>query len=152
MRRILIIAMLWGTVACIGCMHTMNLPPNFVPVNKADMGDYAVRGVSVDGVVVALRSETNPERGTLDFWSQAITNQMTVSQGYKLDSSDDVASASGAPGRLLTFSTEKQGTAFAYLLAVFVQGNDILLAEAGGKADAVQPRLADIRKSLLSAK
>jgi hypothetical protein len=63
-----------------------------------------------------------------------------------------VTSDTGEAGRLLTFSMQKQGVTFSYILAVFVKGNDILIAEAGGKAEAVEPKLAEIKKALLTSK
>ncbi len=39
-----------------------------------------------------------------------------------------------------------------YLLAVYVDGRDVLLAEAGGKAEAVESQLPAIRQCLLSAR
>jgi hypothetical protein len=153
MYRIALLAALLGLTSATGClMQTLSLPPNFIKVDKPSQGAYAVRGVSADGVVVALRTESNPEGGTLDFWTEAVTDQMTRDRGYSAAGSEAVKSDAGLPGRLLKFSTHRQGTAFTYLLAVYVQGGNILIAEAGGKADTVEEKLADLRKSLLSVR
>jgi hypothetical protein len=152
MRKIAVAVMLLAVMGWAGCMlHSMDLPPDFVSVDKGYLGPYVVRAVAADGVMVALRVEPNPERGTLAFWTEAITNQM-AGQGYKAAKCEDVTAATGEAGRLLTFSVQKQGVAFSYILAVFVKGNDILIAEAGGKAATVEPKLAEIKKALLTAK
>ncbi|MCX5677076.1 MAG: hypothetical protein NTX87_18970 [Planctomycetota bacterium] len=143
---------LLAAMGLAGCtLRSMDLPPDFVSVDKAYLGPYAVRAVAADGVMVALRVEPNPERGTLVFWTEAITNQM-AGQGYKAVQCEEVTAATGEAGRLLIFSAQKQGVTFSYILAVFVKGNDILIAEAGGKAATVEPKLAEIKKALLTAK
>jgi hypothetical protein len=153
MRRIALILVLAGVVNMAGCMmRTLTLPNNFIRVDKAWQGDFALRGVSADGVVVGLRSEVNPEGGTLDFWTEAIGDQMTKGRGYKATGSEAVTSAGGTGGRLLSFSEERQGVVYTYLVAVYVQGPDILVAEAGGKAEAVAAHQDEIHKALLSVR
>ena len=153
MNRLFLLAALAAVIGATGCnLRTLSLPPDFIKVDKSEQGAYAVRGVSADGVVVGLRSEPNPEGGTLGFWTAAVTNQMVTDRGYKPAGAEDVKSEAGTPGRLLTFSAERQGTAFTYLVAVYLQGADILIAEGGGKAELVEAKRADIRKSLLSAR
>jgi hypothetical protein len=153
MNRVLILVVLAGLVSAAGCnLRALSLPPDFIKVDKADLGAYTVRGVSADGVVVGLRSEPNPEGGTLGFWTEAIVNRLVRERGYTPAGSEEIRSDGGTPGRLLTFSADRQGTTFTFLVAVYVQGPDILIAEGGGKAGDVEPKKADIRKSLLSVR
>ena len=133
-----------------GCAHRLELPTNFVAMDEPERGPYEVRGVSPDGVVIALRTRENPNKGALAFWSQAIRNELT-GRGYKLVDSKPVESKAGTAGELLSFASEKGGRKFTYLLAVFVEGKEILLAEAGGPAEALTPHLAAIEKSLRTA-
>jgi hypothetical protein len=136
-----------------GCAtHTMTLPATFVPVEKAYQGGYVVRGVSADGVVLGLTRELNPEHGTLEFWTEAVGNRLAVGRNYKPAGSEAVKSDAGLVGRLMTFEDQQQGVNYLYMVAVFVQGGDILVTEAGGKADVVRPRAAEIRKALLSVR
>lgn len=152
MKLVAVIAIV-AAVSLTGCItRTMTLPPGFVRIEDANVGQYAVRGMSADGVMIALRAEKNPQNGNLAFWSQAIATQMVSGRGYKAAGSEDVTSAAGTPGRLLTFTLQKQGVQFTYLLTVFVQGDEILLGEAGGKSGDVEPKLAEIRKALLTAR
>jgi hypothetical protein len=151
MRSVTIMTVLYGAALLAGCAHSMELPPMFVEVDKADLGGYEFRGISPDGVVLGLQMRDNAKHGTLQFWSEAIKNELT-NRGYKHVRSESITSTSGRQGELLSFSTEKSGQKFTYLLAVCVGSRDILMAEAGGKTESVEPRLPDIKKSLLSAK
>ena len=141
-----------AVAAMAGCTRTMALPPDFVKVEGSGFGSCAVRGISADGVMVALRSERGPAGGTLGFWTEAITHQVVGGLGYKAAGDEAVESAAGVPGRVLTFTAEKQGVAFTYVVAVFVQGGDLLVAEAGGRTDAVGPKRAGIRRALLTVR
>ncbi len=154
MLRTLIAAALFSTMTLTGCISAvkLDLPSSFVEVDEDEYSMYDMRGVSADGVVVAARRQENPKQGTLEFWSEAIKNELQSSKGYTLTSSDKVTSAKNLPGKLMSFVHEQSGVKFMYLLAVFVKDNDILIAEAGGKVDAVKPHLEEIKKSLLSIK
>ncbi len=145
-------AALSGAMMAAGCVATMDMPDGFVQVKNDGDDLYRMRGVSADGVVCALRTHDNPKRGTLAFWSEAVKNELVSSKGYKLIKSEPVQSRAGRPGTLMTFSAERSGTAFTYLLAVFVSRGKVLIAEAGGKADRVKPRLGAIKNAMLSAK
>ena len=136
-----------------GCaMHTMDIPANFVAVDKSALDGYDVRAVSADGVAVGLRSQSNPKNGSVEFWAEAIQNELTASKGYKLEKEEPLTSASGASGKLLVFSAQQSGADFTYMLAVFVRGDAILIAEAGGKADAVKPKMDALKAALRSAR
>ncbi len=142
------VVMLAGTP---GCLPTMDMPKDFIQVEKEDLGDYVMRNVSADGVVVALRTMPNMENGTLAFWSKAMINELT-GRGYNLVSNEEVKSTSGLPGSLLTFSTSSRGSEFAYVLGLYVKNDTVIVAEAGGKASNVKEVEQEIRKSLLSVR
>jgi len=69
-----------GAALC-GCEPTIQMPPGFVEVGKYNLGTYDQRAVSADGVVVALRSETNPKNASLDFWVTAIRDELVKHRG-----------------------------------------------------------------------
>lgn len=153
-------ALLATTIAALaltcGCGTTLDLPDNFVAVGEGNLGPYEVRGVSADGMVVAVRLEKNAENGTLAFWTEAVKRQL-ASRNYKLDKSEDVTSDAGLAGALMTFSTSRSGRPYTYLAAVFVRTSllddgDVLIAEAGGETIAAEPRLDDLRAALLSVR
>jgi len=142
-----------ATVAAAGCAaHTMTLPANFVPFDKPGAGPYIVRGVSADGVVAGLRTQENRKEATLDFWAEAVKNELVEGRGYKFQAAEDIRAAGGQAGRLLSFTSESSGVDFTYLVALYVLPDTIILAEAGGKTDALKPKLADIKKALATVK
>jgi hypothetical protein len=152
MRQITIATALLVAATAVGCTHTIDLPSNFVAVEKDALGDYVARGVSADGVVVALRSENNPKNGTLEFWQRAIKNELVVSKGYKLEKEEAVTDRAGTAGTLLLCTAQRSGTDFTYLLAVYVTSEAVLIAEAGGKTEAVTPRLEDLKTAIRSVR
>jgi hypothetical protein len=140
------------TGALGGCLGEMDLPKHFVSVDKAELGGYLVRGISADGVVVALRSQDNPKGGTLEFWAQAVENELATSRGYKLADSQAMTASSGLGGKMMTFSTSRSGTDFTYVVGVYVKGDKVLVAEAGGRADAVKAHADGLKSCLLSVR
>jgi len=149
MRRIAILTAAVAVAAVAGCGHRLVLPKDFVELEQAR--PYEFRGVSADGTNLAVRVERNPKQGTQQFWSKAITNELT-GRGYKLQKKQPVENTSGRKGELLSFSIERSGQEFTYLLALYVTEQEVLIAEAGGKSEAIRPRLEEIKRSLLSVK
>jgi hypothetical protein len=123
-----------------------------MPVAREDLGDYDQRAVSADGVVVGLRTQRTDSPGTLEFWSQAVTNELAATRGYQLVKSEDAASAGGLKCKLMTFHLDLRGNKMTYLLALYVDGREVLIAEAGGKSELVQKQQEQLRQSLLSVK
>lgn len=153
MKLIMTVILGCGALLAGGCQSGMDIPAGFVPVEVYDPHFYQARAISADGVVLALRrGYDNPKNGTLEFWGEAIKNQLTSSEGYKLTKDEPVKSQTGRAGKLLTFSTDRRGTNLTYLLAIFVTEQKVVLAEAGGKADAVKGKMDAIKKALLSVK
>jgi len=133
-----------------GCEHTFDAPDGFVMVEPS--GGYLARAVSADGVVIGLRAEPNPAEGTLAFWSEAIGNELTDRRGYKLIDTTDVESTGGLAGTLMDFATKQELVEMRYMTAVFVTNAEVLVAEAGGKADAFAAKLDDVKAALLTAR
>lgn len=135
---------------CMGGTTTMEVPGNFVPVERCE--PYTIKAVSADGVVLAQRTEDNPKNGTLEFWAAAIGNQLSAREGYTLADNVAVTSESGVPGRLMTYDALRSGAAFKYLLAVFVKGDKVIVVESGGRAEAVTRLLPQIRIAMMTVK
>ncbi len=154
MRHATILTILaFGVLSCGvlgGCEPKMQMPSGFVEVETYQRGPYTQRAVSADGVVIALRSETNPKDATLDFWITAIRDELVNRRGYTLAKEEPAEAANGAKGRLLTFTANRSGVEFTYLAGVYVMGGQVLVAEAGGKSETVAPGLGDIRKAMAS--
>jgi len=151
MRQALYLLMMLAGIAAMGCEPTMDLPPGFVEVDRDD-GEYDMRAVSAEGVVVGIRSEPNPKQGGLEFWAKAVEKELAGRRGYALSAREDVGPAINPDGVLMSFDVTKQATNFRYLVAVFVRYQEVVVAEAGGPADAVEPIEASLRTALLSVR
>lgn len=133
-----------------GC-HSMQAPADFVQADSLQRSGYVTKAVSADGVVVGLRAQSNSPYGSLEFWSAALAKDL---QGrcYSPVKSEEVKSCAGRPGRLMEFSVCDRGAPFSYLVAVFMDDREVLLAEAGGPSPAVEKNRDAIRASLLSTR
>jgi len=144
--------MVAAVLLAAGCAPSMRLPAGFVSTDDAPGGEYHVRGISADGVVVALRSEKNRDEADLDFWTKAVTNELVQRRGYRLQESAPHPKGADVPARLLTFSADKQGVTYLYLVNLIVRPDTILIAEAGGKAEAVKAVLPKVKKAFATVK
>ena len=151
MRWTAIITTAFAASLIAGCAPALELPASFVELGPDQSGRYYFKAVSADGVVIALRRIDNSKNATVEFWAKALENELTWS-GHSLVENVPVTSEGGTAGRLMTFSGQREGQEFTYILGVFVKGGSILLTEAGGKADAFGKHKAEIGKSLLSVR
>ena len=151
MRWTAIITTAFAACLIAGCAPALELPAGFVELGPDQSGRYDFKAVSADGVVIALRRIDNSKNATVEFWAKAIENELTW-RGHSLVENVPVTSEEGTPGQLMTFTGQREGQEFTYILGVFVKGGRILLTEAGGKADAFGKRQAEIGKSLLSVR
>ncbi len=136
----------------IGCGAQMDIPADFVSVGRENLRGYDQRAISADGVVVALRTLANEQNGDIEFWAVASGNELVQNRGHELVKTEDVTSGSGLAGKLMTFKAEKRGQDFIYLTALYIKADQIVLAEAGGKAEAFEAHADKIRKALLSVR
>lgn len=119
------------------------------PEGFAAFDDWSqFRAVSPDGVMYLVRSEENEPEAKLDFWKEALKNRMSDA-GYAVVSEEDIKGKE--PGYLLELAAPVAEQDYSYLVAIFVRGKDILIAEASGEVtrfakrrDAVVAALAKI--------
>lgn len=149
--RIATFALLICLTLLVGCdpqPGKLRVPDSFVELSEAQARPYQARAVSADGVVAALRQQANPKSGTLAFWTQAITDKMTKDKGYQLVSSEPLTSRTGRTGRKLHLTRTIRGVDFTYLMAIYVDGDRVRIAEAGGRTKHVQPLIQELGESL----
>jgi hypothetical protein len=142
--------LLFGLSGCTTLM--MDVPDGFVLLADDQRGQYDIRAVSADGVVVAACGHDNAQGADAGFWATAITRELTETSGYQSGPTRDVTSASGEAGKLLSFTQRKAGADYAYWLAVFTDDGRVLVSEAGGEAAKLAPRQQDIEKAMLSVR
>jgi hypothetical protein len=128
----------------------MTLPAGFVQLGDDGRDGYLVRGISADKAVVALEQHPNPKNGTLDFWVQAMKDEMKTGRGYELCGEENITSQSGAAGHMMTFKQESQD--MRYVVCVYVDWQTVLVAQAGGKTAAIEPKMSEIKKAMLSVR
>lgn len=116
-------------------------PAGFAPGKKK--GRF--HAVSPDDVVFRVRTAKNKPEADLAFWKEAMTTRMTEA-GYRVTRVGEVT-ANGVPGALLEVSAPDGEQDAAYLIAVFVDGGRLVLAEAAGEVG----RFAARRDAVLAA-
>ena len=100
------------------------------------------QAVSPDDVVFRVRRARNQPQAELSYWREALRNRMTGA-GYTVLGESDI-SASGTPGVLLELGAANGEQDQAYVLAVFVDGRNLVIAEATGEAGRFRARRAAI--------
>jgi len=110
------------------------VPEGFAPWRRT--GRF--QAVSPDDVVFRVRTAKNKPRADLGYWQEALRNRMTDA-GYKLLSESEVK-AGDHPGVLLELGAASGEQDQIYLVAVFVDGRKLVIAEASGEATRFRPR------------
>lgn len=116
-------------------------PAGFAPGKKA----CRFTAVSPDDVVFRVRKAKNKPKADLAFWREAMRTRMTEA-GYHVVAEGDI-SASGVPGALLELSAPDGALDASYLVAVFVDGGRLVVAEAAGEVS----RFAARRQAVVDA-
>ena len=120
-------------------------PAGFVALPCAD---EELLAVAPSGSRMRVCQHRNHEGGTLPFWSAAVTRELTGGRGYTLVESTPCTAASGLAGTELRFRAEQELVPWHYLVAVFVDGKRLLVADAGGEAAAFERELPAVRAAL----
>lgn len=120
---------LWGLgILLSGCMNmNATAPKGFAQYDKGK--DF--RAVSSEGILYRVRKEENYPKADLSFWKEALKKRMTDS-GYTF-LSDASIKANATEGYLLELAAPFGQLDYAYLIAIFVHGNSIYIAEATGE-------------------
>ena len=126
-----------------GCTHTtLAAPKGFARMD----GSYDFRATNPKGVVVAARTHGNDPQASLGFWAEAVDLKLE-SKGYKRIADKDVKSTGGVPGKLLQYD---MGSGYRYWVAVFASDRHVVVTEATGYKDDVEPIAADLEHSMAS--
>jgi hypothetical protein len=96
-----------------------------------DQQDYGYRAASAEGVVLAVRRESNSPYGDLGFWTGAVDAHLRR-EGYSADKALDVKSANGIDGRQIRYHRRRDGRDFVFWVSVFTTDDEVIVVEAGG--------------------
>lgn len=108
-----------------------------------------LRAVSPEGIVYRVRTEANEPRADLAFWREALRQRM-LDAGYRLVGEEDIRAGtaeSGLDGGVLELAAPVGERDVSYLIALFVDGDELILAEAAGEVLAFRER----REAVLAA-
>jgi len=107
------------------------------------------RAVSPEGMLFGVRTVDNYPRKNLDFWAEALKNQLKK-EGYRLVREGEPFSAGQHNGMLFEWGVPYANESYIYLTAVLVSGNRIAIAEAGGEHTVYQKHRDALIASLQS--
>ena len=132
------IAGLCCLLAGAGCSPLLPTPDKFLRMPEYEL-DYDYRATSADGVVLAGRVLTYSRElgGGLPFWVDAIKLRLQAVGGYALIKEVEVQSHGGLTGKALHFGRDEKRGTYRYWVTLFVDGDDLVVVEAGGPEDKV---------------
>jgi hypothetical protein len=132
-----------------GCHPAARLdaPNDFAQLGKGS--DYDFRAASAHGVVLAVRSESNEPRASVEFWADAI-DQRLARDGYAREGVKDVATDRGVHGRQLRYAKNDEGRVYRYWLTVFASDARVVIVEAGGDSESFDPAVKTVERAVLS--
>jgi hypothetical protein len=104
----------------------------------ADFGVYdgrdARQAVSFDRVVYQVKRVENKPFADLAFWQIALKERLTKA-GYVV-TADGPLEAAGKPGYYIETTAPRGASDYMYLVALFVQGKDLIVIESAGEVAA----------------
>ncbi len=104
------------------------------------------RAASPDGVLFRVRSVKHKPEGLLPFWKEAVRERM-IAAGYTVQAEEDLQ-VGATRGALIELAAPLGTQDWSYLIAIFPQGNKIVLAEAAGEVATFDGRRKALRKAI----
>lgn len=131
---ILALGLAAGMGGALGGCNAVSLktPGSFVSMERVRSRLY-YKAVSPDNAVITVSSFEHKDKGTLAYWTEILTREMTLRKGYALKSTETVKTAGGLEGRRLTFHTQSGTTKFIYVANLFVTKTYIHVMETAAQ-------------------
>ncbi|MCU0724651.1 MAG: hypothetical protein MUE73_02510 [Planctomycetes bacterium] len=130
-----------------GCLAPrIDVPAGYVTVPAGD-GEL-LSAVSPDGNRLRVRHHENPPEGTLEFWREAMQNELVAGRGHELLESSAIAGPDDRPGWEFLFRVDRPEGAYLYLVTVRVDGRTVETVEAGGTEAALREDLPELRRAV----
>ncbi len=118
------------TMSACGPATAVQVPSNFVSLDEDDLYNQMTnKSVSADGAIIVVRERDNEPEGNLDFWSDALSDEIENGRGYTLLGKEEVRSQAGYQGVVMQFASTYNGTAYRYNVALFVIDDLIVTVE-----------------------
>lgn len=137
MKRLMLLLGLGLVLSACGPSSTVTTPDSFVslPEDDLDWRPYHYKAVSPDGAVIVVREHDNEELGgSLQYWTEALTREITAEKGYTLVENTEVK-AGGMTGNHLRWEALYGGEKYRYDIALFVTPDLIVTVETAGSAE-----------------
>ena len=144
--RALVLAIAVLTIAACTSTPRTGVPEGYVTLPTR--GNEVLSVVAPTGNRMVVKRHTNPPEGTLEFWRDAIQNELVDGRGYELTESQGVAGSGGAPAWELLFSVPRPEGAYLYLVTIRIDRGAVIVAEAGGQEKSIRPDLTDLREAM----
>jgi hypothetical protein len=149
--KILFAALLLILCLVIGCVHTTadngkRIPAGFAPYTQAGK----IKAVSPEGIIYRVRSVDNKPFADLTFWKEALKKRM-LDAGY-IFLNEAPIEADAQEGYLLELTAPYGEQDYTYLVAVFVSGKKIIIAEAAGAVSDLAARRAAVLEAIQNLK
>jgi hypothetical protein len=136
-----------------GCAIQANVPDKFL---KLKNDSYEFKATSADDAIFWVRRfDTDAEGSSLDFWQEALTNNLVKGRGYKLVKSDALETRGGRQGRALILEASVGGETRRELFCVFLKehlwgGPSIYVAEYVAPVALFDQYLDNVRAAIES--
>lgn len=135
-----------------GCSGlSMSPPDQFLVV--ADSA-REIKAVSPDSTLLWVRRFEDEHAGGLDFWSEALLDDLVKNRGYRLLEKNTLLLNSGTSGMEYLFEATARGVRQKYLLCLFVRragsSSTICTAEYVGPAEEFDGRIEAVRGAVRS--
>jgi hypothetical protein len=136
-------------LAASGCAPLLTTPAGFVELDERRT-QYDYRATTADGLVIAARKIDHDPKGSMEFWVQAIENEMRNRGGYALLGKTPVKTKRGLAGTQLRFGHDQGREPHLYYIVIVVTEGDLYLLEAGGTKALLEKNAAQIAAAFQS--
>lgn len=100
-----------------GCKLHAELPPGFL---RLDAGGGELKATTPDGARLWVREFDDDDEGSLEFWADAVADDLVRNRGYVPAGTDTIHDGSGREGVLQRYTVQHDGSPHGYLIAIFV--------------------------------
>ena len=131
-----------------GCGITGVKPNGFAEYQSWFSGDH--KSISAGGIVFKVQKFKPRPQAPVNFWKEAVLDQMTAS-GYVFVDSAGIKDSKNQ-GAWVEFAVPIGQKDYSYLVAVFTRGEKITLVETAGEVSVFQKKKSEILEAIAKIK
>ena len=135
------------------CAIQANVPDKFL---KLENDQYQLKATSADNAIFWVRRfDSQQQDSNLDFWAEALINNLVKGRGYTLVDSSELQTRSGRKGRAMVLEATVGGETQRELFAIFTKerlwgGPSIYVAEYVAPKALFDQYLDNVREAIQS--